>query len=132
VVVTGDTLSDADRALLRSITPASQAAYLATYALAEQLMTGVRPDFTVQPAWRDTLFARWKAAKVPVGRAQFDAARPLIDRLLVDRISELAFPDSVAFRRRIVDDRQLSRALDLMRHARSQADLFTLAAAQHG
>jgi carboxyl-terminal processing protease len=132
LVVAGDTLSDADHALLRSIMPASQAAYLATYALAQQLETGVRPDFAVQPAWRDTLFARWKAANVPVSRAQFDAARPLIDRLLVDRIAELAFSDSAAFRRRIGDDRQLTRALELMRHAHSQTDLFTLAAAQHG
>jgi carboxyl-terminal processing protease len=132
VVVSGDTLSDADRALLRSIAPASQAAYLSAYGLAQQLAATVRPDFTVQPAWRDTLFARWLAAKVPVNRLQFDAARPLIDRLLVDRITELAFSDSAAFRRRIGDDRQLTRAMDLMRRARTQADLFALATAARG
>jgi carboxyl-terminal processing protease len=132
VVVAGDTLSDADRALLKSIAPASQAAYLAAYGMAQQLASTVRPDFAVQAPWRDTLFARWRAAKVPVTRAQFDAARPLIDRLLVDRITELAFSDSAAFARRIGDDHQLTRALDLMHQARSQADLLGLVAASHG
>ncbi|HWZ59200.1 MAG TPA: S41 family peptidase [Gemmatimonadaceae bacterium] len=129
VVVTGDTLSDADRALLRAITPASQAAYLATYALAQQLASTARPDFVVQDAWRDTLFARWQTARVPVNRAQFDAGRHLIDRLLIDRVSELAFSDSAAFRRRIGDDRQLTRALELIRQAHTQTDLLGLATA---
>jgi carboxyl-terminal processing protease len=132
VTVLGDTLTDAERALLKSIAPASQAAYLVAYAMAQQLGSTVRPDFAVQPAWRDTLFARWQAAKVPVTRAQFDAARPLIDRLLIDRITELAFSDSAAFSRRIGDDRQLTRALDLVRQAHTQADLFTLAAGSRG
>jgi carboxyl-terminal processing protease len=129
VVVTGDTLTAADHALLKSIAPASQAAYLVAYGMAQQLENTVHPDFAVQPQWRDTLFARWQAAKVPVTRSQFDAARPLVDRLLADRISELAFTDSAAFARRIPDDRQLTRALDLMRRSHSQAELFALAAA---
>ena len=132
LVVAGDTLSDAERALLRAIAPASQAAYLTTYALAREIGTTVKPDFVVQAAWRDTLFARWKVARVPVNRPAFDAAQPLIDRLLGDRITELAFSDSAAFRRRLGDDRQLTRALELMRHAHSQSDLFALAAAARG
>jgi carboxyl-terminal processing protease len=129
VVVTGDTLTDADRALLKAIAPASQAAYLAAYGMAQALESTVKPDFTVQPAWRDTLFARWQTAKVPVSRAQFDAAQALIDRLLADRISELAFTDSAAFAHRIGDDRQLTRALDLIRRSHTQAELFALAGA---
>jgi carboxyl-terminal processing protease len=129
VVVAGDTLTDADRVLLKAIAPASQAAYLAAYGMAQQLENAVQPDFSVQPQWRDTLFARWHAAKVPITRGQFDAARPLVDRLLADRISELAFTDSAAFARRIPDDRQLTRALDLMRRSRTQAELFALAGA---
>jgi carboxyl-terminal processing protease len=133
LVITGDTLDDAERAFIAAIAPSSQAAYLATYGVAQRFSAHVEPDFTVQPAWRDTLFAHYQAAKVPVDRARFDAARPLIDRMLADRIAELAFSDSAAFRRRIPDDRQLTRALDLARHAHSQADLFTLAGTgQHG
>jgi carboxyl-terminal processing protease len=132
VVVAGDTLTDADRALLKAIAPASQSAYLVAYAMAQQIGPTVQSNFTVQPAWRDTLLARWQAAKVPVTRAQFDAARALIDRLLVDRISELAFSDSAAFSSRVGDDRQLTRALDLMRQAHNQADLFTVATGSRG
>ena len=130
LVVTGDTLADGERAFISAIAPASQAAYLATYSLAQQLSARVRPDFAIQPAWRDSLFARYQTAKVPIDRAQFDGARHLVDRLLADRIAELAFSDSAAFRRRIADDRQLTHALNLARHARTQADLFTLAAGE--
>jgi hypothetical protein len=47
----------------------------------------------------------------------------------------MAFPDSVAFRRRVGDDPQLERSLDLLRRARTQADLFAVAGvapAHHG
>jgi hypothetical protein len=64
---------------------------------------------------------------VPVTRAQFDAARSFVDRLLADRIAELAFPDSIAFRRRAGDDVQLARSLDLLRRSRTQAELFVMA-----
>jgi carboxyl-terminal processing protease len=132
VVVAADTLSTGDRALIAAVQPASQAAYLATYDVALGLRGSVAPGFVVEPAWRDTLYERWRAAKVPVDRAQFDAARTLVDRMLGDRIAELAMPDSTAFRRRVSDDRQLTRALELLRHARTQSDLLALAIAQRG
>jgi carboxyl-terminal processing protease len=124
-----DTLNDAERAFVTAITPASQGVYLATYGLARELERTVKPDFTVTPAWRDSLFRRFQTAKVPVTRAQFDGAQSFVDNLLADRIAELAFSDSIAFRRRAGDDNQLTRALELLRRSHSQADLFVLAGA---
>jgi carboxyl-terminal processing protease len=127
LAVLPDTLDDTERAFVQAITPASQGVYLATYSLARELGRNVKPDFTVQPAWRDSLFHRFQDANVPVTRAQFDAARSFVDRLLADRIAELAFPDSIAFRRRAGDDVQLARSLELLRRSRTQAELFVMA-----
>jgi carboxyl-terminal processing protease len=127
LTVLPDTLDDTERAFITAITPASQKVYLATYGLARELGRTVRADFTVQPAWRDSLYRRFEDAKVPVTRAQYDAARPFVDRMLADRIAELAFPDSIAFRRRAGDDVQLSRSLDLLRRSHTQAELFVVA-----
>jgi hypothetical protein len=127
LTVLPDTLDDTERKFVSAITPASQAVYLATYALAREIGQTVKPDFTVQAAWRDSLFHRFQQANVPVSRAQFDAAHSFVDRLLADRIAELAFPDSIAFRRRAMDDVQLSRSLELLRRSRTQAELFVMA-----
>jgi carboxyl-terminal processing protease len=137
LIVPPDTLDDAERAFVTAITPASQAVYLSTYGLAREIGQTVKPDFTVQPAWRDSLFRRFRDTKVPVSRAQFDAARSFVDRLLADRIAELAFSDSIAFRRRAEDDAQLARSLELLRRSRTQAELFVAggtppAPAHHG
>ncbi len=130
LTVMADTLDDAERAFVTAIGPASNGAYLATYTLAREIeQTGVQPGFTIQPAWRDSLFHRFQDAKVPIARAQFDAAQRLVDRLLAERISEMAFPDSIAFRRRAADDLQLARSIDLLRKAHTQADLFAAAGA---
>lgn len=127
LTVLPDTLDDTERTFITAITPASQAVYLATYALAREIGQTVKPDFTIQPAWRDSLFHRFQEAKVPVSRTQFDAARPFVDHMLGDRIAELAFPDSIAFQRRATDDVQLNRSLKLLRHSRTQAELFVVA-----
>jgi carboxyl-terminal processing protease len=127
LTVPPDTLADAERAFVNAITPASQGVYLSTYGLARELGRTVRPDFAVQPAWRDSLFHRFLEAKVPVTRVQFDAAQPFVDHMLADRIAELAFADSIAFRRRSGEDVQLARSLELLRRSRTQAELFVLA-----
>jgi carboxyl-terminal processing protease len=130
LAVPPDTLDDAEKAFVNAITPASQAVYLSTYALARELGRNVRPDFAMQPAWRDSLFHRFQQSNVAVTRSQFDAAQPFIDHMLADRIAELAFSDSIAFRRRASDDVQLMRSLELLRRSRTQAELFVLAGAQ--
>ncbi len=102
--------------------------------VALDLKPSVRPDFTVQPAWRDDLYTRLQSAGVAIPRAEYDSLAPTIDRLIGDRVTRVAFGDSALKRRQLPDDVQLRRALELMERGQSQHDLFVeaqqMAAAQ--
>jgi hypothetical protein len=84
----------------------------------------------VPSAWRDEFYRRLQAKGVTVDRAQYDLAAPEIDRLLGNTVARLAFGDSIAKRRSIPYDLQLTRALQAMRQIQSQQDLFVLAQQQ--
>jgi hypothetical protein len=62
-----------------------------------------------------------------VDRALYDRAEPLINRMLEEQVSSLAFGDSTAFRRRIHDDRQLLVALDYLKKGPTQRALLAMA-----
>jgi carboxyl-terminal processing protease len=127
LVVEPDTMDSAEQGFMRLVGGSAQQVYVAVYDQALDVKDGVRPDFTVRPEWRDQLFARLQQAEVPVTRQQFDDARPLIDRLLDQRIAALAFGDSAAFRRFAPHDSQLRTAVELLQQGRTQKDVFTLA-----
>ncbi|MBA2628158.1 MAG: hypothetical protein H0U85_09100, partial [Gemmatimonadales bacterium] len=132
VVVAPDTITTPEQAFLRAIAPKAQQSYTALYQMGLQLRPAARPDFTVRQEWRDDFFQRMTAAGAPVSRTQFDAARPLVDRLIEQQLASLAFGDSSAFRRQARVDTQLQRAIDLLRDARTQQSLFVAAAASRG
>lgn len=127
IVVPYDTLSSAEQRLARTLVPRSQDVYLALYDYAFGLKDQVRPDFQVTQAMRDAFRQRLEAKGVTVDRAEWDAGRAYVDRLLDSRISRLAFGDSTAKRREIPDDTQLLRAMDLLRRSRTTAELLALA-----
>jgi carboxyl-terminal processing protease len=127
VIVPYDTLSTAEQRLARALVPRSQDVYLALYDYAFGLKDQVRPDFVVTPAMRDAFRERVEAKGVPVDRAEWEAGREYVDRLLSNRIARLAFGDSTAKRREIPEDVQLLRAMDLLRRSRTTQDLLALA-----
>jgi carboxyl-terminal processing protease len=127
VIVKPDTITTPEQEFSKKIAPKYTEFYTALSDYALQLKGSVKPNFTVQPAWRDELFRRITAAGVPVDRALYDRATPSIDRALQYRIAHLAFGDSTAKRMSLEDDVQLRRALDLLRTARTQQDLFATA-----
>lgn len=127
LVIPSDTISTPEQHFLQAIAPASQKSYQALYDLAVALRPGLKPNFTVTTAWRDSLFRRMTGAGVPVTRAQFDSAGPLVNRLIEQQVATIAFGDSAAFRRRISGDSQLEKALDLLASARDQSQLFAVA-----
>ena len=127
VIVPTDTISTAEQAFLKAIGSKSQLLYVAIYDLALELKGRVSADFEIEPAWREELFRRIQAAGVPATRAQFDAATPLIDRMLSSRIARLAFGDAGALRRSVPGDPQLTKALELLRRGRTQRELFAVA-----
>jgi carboxyl-terminal processing protease len=128
--VTSDTLSSIEQAFLRGLGADAPHLSTALYDLARTLKPTVRPAFAVEPAWRDSLFAHLQTSGAKVTRADFDRARPLIDRLLAQRVAQVAFGDSAAFRRGVGEDRQLEAALRLLEGASSQREVLARAARQ--
>lgn len=128
VIVPYDTFTTAEQKLARSLVPRSQDLYLAlddyAFALKEQLA----PDFRITPAMRDEVLKRITAKGVTVERAEWEAGRRYVDRLIEERVSRRAFGDSTAKRRDVPEDRQLQKAIELLRRGRTTADLLALAA----
>ena len=130
VVITPDSASPAERELARAVAPAGQAWYNTLYNYALESKTSLPRDFKVTQAMRDEFFSRLVKAKVPITRAQFDAAQETVDRNLEHRFTTLAFGDSTAFRRGIPQDPQMTAALDLLRRGPTQRQLLALAASE--
>lgn len=127
VIVRPDTLSTAEQRLLNAIAPKSQIVQTTLYDYARELKPQVRPNFTMQPAWRAELYRRLRANGVVVEKNIYDGGASELDRVLAHRIATIAFGDSTAKRRGVNDDSQLLRAMDLLKQGQSQADLFALA-----
>lgn len=126
VVVPYDTMSSAELKLARALVPHSQDLNIVLYDYAFGLKDEVRPDFQVTAAMRDGFRQRLEAKGVTVDRADWDAGRGYVDRLLDIRISRFAFGDSTAKRREIPEDVQLLRAMELLRRASTTAELLAL------
>ena len=132
VIVQPDTLTGAEQAFVKVMAPKSQQLYLTLYRYAFELRGGVKPDFTVQPAWRDEFYRRLTAAGVTVDRATYDSARSYVDEMIGNRVAHFAFGDSTVRRRAVRGDVQLVRAMALLREGQSQKDLFRLAQREPG
>jgi hypothetical protein len=90
----------------------------------------VQPSFAVTPEWREEFYTRLKGLGVEIDRAQFQAGGTVVDRILAERVSSMAFGDSASFRRSVPRDTQLQTALGILRGARTQADAFARVPAQ--
>ena len=129
VIVPADTISTAEQTFVKALAPRSQQSYVALYGFALELKgsTRLERDFVVDPAWRDAFYTRLRGSGVTIERAEYDAAAPLVDRMIAGRLASLAFGDSSAFRRGVPYDSQLGRALQLLRGGRTQRELFARA-----
>ncbi|HEX6315409.1 MAG TPA: S41 family peptidase [Gemmatimonadaceae bacterium] len=130
LTVKPDTFTTAEQEYRKSIAAKSPDIYVIMYDYAYEMKDRVKPDFTVQPAWRDELYRRFQAKGIEVDRNLFNAAARSIDRDLEIRIARLAFGDSTARRRTVDEDPQLAKALELLRRGGTQADLFALVTAK--
>jgi len=129
LVVKPDTFTTPEQEFRKATAAKSPDIYVTLYDYAYELKDKVKPDFEVQPAWRDELYRRLAAKGVEIDRNLYDGAARYVDRELEIRITRLAFGDSTARRRTLVDDSQLRAALDLLHRGRTQKDLFTLVTA---
>jgi carboxyl-terminal processing protease len=132
VLVGSDTLSTVEQSLQRALSAKARESNAALTQMTRELKPKVKYNFTVQPSWRDTLYARLTRAGVEINRPQYDASRALVDRLLEQRVSRAAFGDTAAFRRWAPEDAQLHRALELLGAAHSQQELLAVVVREDG
>jgi carboxyl-terminal processing protease len=127
VLVRPDTMESAEQQFMRAVGSEAQKVYVAVYDQALDVKDGVESGFNISAAWRDQLFTRLQKAEVEISRTQYDQARPLIDRMLEQRVASLAFGDSAAFRRFVPHDAQLRAATELLKQGSTQRDIFAAA-----
>ena len=127
LMIRQDSLTPAEDRLSRALGPASQQVYNSVYDFSRTLRTSVKPDFTTRPEWRREVYDRLAKAGVKVDSATYAAGGTLIDRLVEQRVANIAFGDSTAFRRSSRFDPPLLRATALLKQTPSQKELFALA-----
>jgi len=131
VVVIDTALSQSDlafqNALGRKIPQFRDA--LTDYALSiKGARTVTDREFVVSAEMREELWRRMAARGVAMDRAVFDAAAPLVDRLLTYEIARFVFGPDAEFARRARHDETVQTAVQLASGARSQAEVLTRAA----
>jgi carboxyl-terminal processing protease len=98
---------------------------LADYAVSLKVSRAVTdPDFTVTPAMREALWQRMQQRKITVPRGTYDAATPLVDRVLANEVARYVFGPKVQFRQQARHDETIAAALQLADGAGSPKALF--------
>jgi carboxyl-terminal processing protease len=130
LVVPVDTLSEAEQGFLRALGSKLPMwrDVMTTYAL-EIKAAGTVTDtnFTVTAQMRAQLLKRLKEREIEVTDQQFRGAATLIDQQFAYEVQRYVFGRESESRRRISDDPQVQKALDLLHEARTQNELLTLA-----
>jgi carboxyl-terminal processing protease len=126
LIVQPDTLTTPEQTLARTLAPKGATFYSVLQKYAYDLKPSVRPEFTVQPAWRNELYRRLRQAEVTVDSSTWVAGSAYVDRLLENEVARRAFGDSTLTRRGLRDDPQLRRAIEVLQKGQSQRDLFAL------
>jgi carboxyl-terminal processing protease len=124
VIVPMDTLSDREQHVLGALRPRASTARAVLYGLARDLKASIGTSFAPRPEWRAMYSSRLRSAGIAISPAQLDSAAGFIDELIADRVVDIAFGDSAAFRRSSVHDQQFRRALELLTHARDLPSLL--------
>ena len=128
VIVPADTISTKEQAVARMIAPHFQKFFSTISILAQEQKGKVKPDFALNPAWRDELYRRLAADTVKIDKAVYDAGGSWVDRYIETRVARVAFGDTTAKRHELHDDNQLLRAVALLRKGSTQKDVFAAAA----
>jgi carboxyl-terminal processing protease len=124
VVVPDDTLSTVEREFIRAAAPQGQAINTVVQNYALELKGSVARDFTVPPTWTTELVSRLNTAGVKLDAKYLPAERTFLTRDLANRVTRMTFGDAVAKARTASEDHQLSKAVDLLEHNTTQAQLL--------
>jgi len=127
VVVPMDTLSSAQQHLMAVLQVHAGLARAILYGVARDVKSGVTAQFTPQAEWRAMYVARLRTAGITVNPALMDSAGTFVDDLIAERLANIAFGDSAAFRRSVVHDAQFQKALALLDQASDVSSLLVAA-----
>jgi carboxyl-terminal processing protease len=127
VVVADDTVSALEQEFLRSIAPKAQIVQGELQKYAFELKRTAAPDFPSNPSWTAELMRRLEAGGVTIAPRFTGAAEHLLGQELEHRVARMAFGDAAAKVRELPNDRQLASAIDLLRKAATQRELFAVA-----
>jgi hypothetical protein len=127
VAVASDTVTTIEREYLRAAAAKGQVITGVLHNYALELKPRVRPDFTVSEAWLTELNRRLAAAGAPIDPRHAQGAARFYRRELEHQVARAAFGDAGAKRRELPYDRQLARAVELLRDAPSQEALLAAA-----
>ena len=130
LMVPFDTLSTAEQALRRALAPYGQKYFSAIGVLAQEQKGKVKPDFQVNPAWREELYKRLVADSVKIDKAVFDAGGADVDRAIESRVAKVSFGEAGAKMHELRDDNQLLKAIAILRKGTTQKEVFAAAAAE--
>ena len=129
--VAADTFTTAEQAFNKAIGAKAPiyADVLSGYAVDAKVHHLVSsPEFPVTDAMANDVVQRLKARGVTFPPGVLEAARDLFRQEIGYEVARYSFGRIGEFHRRIGDDRQVGRALDLARKAKSPQDLLSLAA----
>jgi carboxyl-terminal processing protease len=94
--------------------------------------TVTSPEFAVTDAMREAVWQRMRQRGIQIDRAVYDAAAPLVSRIISYDVERYVFGRSAEQRRLIQDDPVVQRAVQLTRGARTQKELLARVSEQQG
>ncbi|MGH7668050.1 MAG: S41 family peptidase, partial [Gemmatimonadaceae bacterium] len=131
VVVRGDTLTTLEQQFFRSVAPSAGIISAELDQYSRQLKDSLKtPTLQLEPAWTNRLMATLRAKDVKIDPKFTTVADSILAEQLAVRTVSKAFGDGAAKQLTLSDDNQLVRAVDLLKQATSQQQLFVVAA--HG
>jgi carboxyl-terminal processing protease len=130
VAVTLDTLSDGERRLVEVLEPHFSQYRDAIAAVAFDVKRGgmvTDESFMVSQAQLEELRRQLAAREISVPDSVWEGGRTLVESHLGYEIARYQFGNSAELKRRLGDDGQVRRAVELLRMSESREDLFELA-----
>jgi len=130
ITARGDTLTDGEKEFAR-VLGGNVVAYrdvLTSYALEIKGQNLIKsPSFAVTSAMRAELLQRLRARGVQLSEAQWEGGAGLVAEQLGFEITRYVFGRPAEFARRVSEDVQVKRAVELLTKARTPKDLLALA-----
>ena len=125
VIVSPDSVSNAEQHLLRAVAPWQQIYATQMQAYAFALRGALKPSFTFTLAMRADFVRLLRQHGVVVPDSLLATGGTIIDRTVGKRIATVLFGDSTAARKYITDDHPLQQAVALLEQSPDQSTLFT-------